>query len=355
MQKKLMNCVTIFMLIYTFTSITLMVSYGMDQDLIYFDERFSEEGIVEGMSGETLFSMRQDIAISNNYSSDMGLSIPIDDLVQESKIHVENDYINRRLIVKIEGNHQNFYEKQVIQDNGDYIKHAHLFASEENTYLVLYMNELKEHVVSYKNKTLSVKFYDPKELYSNIIVIDPSYGGDELGYVANDLMEKDITLAVATRLKERLSSSSDYKVYFTRLTDETVLDEDRLQLINDSTADLVIRIEVDYKEAEEIYGASAIYHDEYFIPGFDSIQLSDLILQNVAVKTGTQALGLFKASDSGDEIVMGANVPITTLKVGCITNWLESEMLKDERYINQIVGGIVEGITQSFQKITENE
>lgn len=344
----LMNYVSIFMVFYAFATITLMVSYGMDQEIIYFDERFSEEGIALGMSVDTLFSMRQDIEVRTNHSLNTGLSIPVDDLIQENKINVENDYINRRLVVKIEGNYQKFYEGQVIQDNGDYINHAHLFASEEYTYLVLTMNELKEHVISYKNKTLSVRFYDPKELYDNIIVIDPAFGGEEDGNMFHDTLEKDITLAVALQLKERLSDT-DYKVYYTRVTDEMVSNEDRIRLINESMADFVIRIGVDYREDEEIYGASAIYHDEYFIPGFDSVQLSDLILQNVASKTGTQALGLWKASELEDEIIMKAHVPITAIQVGCVTNYLECQMLIDERYINQIASGIMTGIIESFQ------
>ncbi|MFI3201728.1 MAG: N-acetylmuramoyl-L-alanine amidase [Eubacteriales bacterium] len=352
MQKKLMNYVSIFMVIYAFTTITLMVSYGVDQELIYFDERFSEEGLVMGMSLDTLFSMRQDIEVQTFQSGTMGLSIPIDDLVQESKIHVENDYINQRMIIKLEGNYQDFYEKQTIQDSGDFIHQAHLFTSEEYTYLVLSMNSLKEHVISYKSRILSIKFYDPKELYDQIIVIDPVFGGEEEGYVVEEVLEKEIALEVSLLLKDRLSTT-DYKVYYTRTMDDTVSQEARIRLIRESMADFVIRIGVGFEEEEQLYGTTAVYHDNYFIPEFDSVQLSNIIIRNISFKTGTQVLGLQKASEVGDQVVMDSNTPIATINVGCISNPLEREMLKDQRYRNQIASGIMVGITEAFQILEE--
>jgi len=77
------------------------------------------------------------------------------------------------------------------------------------------------------------------------IVIDPGHGGKDPGAIgAQGTMEKEVTLDVAHRLKNRLEEKSAFNIYLTRETDETMSLSDRVKFTNAVDADLFISIHV---------------------------------------------------------------------------------------------------------------
>lgn len=97
------------------------------------------------------------------------------------------------------------------------------------------------------------------------------------------------------KLKEKLDESG-IKAYYTRMDDVNPAAEQRVALANEVKADMYIAISVDKREEEEVYGVSTIYNDQYFIPGFGSVELADLLEKELASEIKTKALGLEKAS-----------------------------------------------------------
>jgi N-acetylmuramoyl-L-alanine amidase len=77
------------------------------------------------------------------------------------------------------------------------------------------------------------------------IVIDPGHGGADPGVVgARGTKEKDITLDVALRLKERLSGIGHYRVLLTRDRDKTLSLAKRVEFAKANQADLFISVHV---------------------------------------------------------------------------------------------------------------
>lgn len=79
------------------------------------------------------------------------------------------------------------------------------------------------------------------------IVIDPGHGGDDPGTVGKlGLKEKDISLDIAKRLRERLLRHKEYNVLLTREGDETVALTKRIEIASSVKADMFISIHVNY-------------------------------------------------------------------------------------------------------------
>jgi len=77
------------------------------------------------------------------------------------------------------------------------------------------------------------------------IVIDPGHGGTDPGAIgAKGTMEKDIALDIALRLRDRLLSSSHYKILMTRDADSTLRLNQRVEFANENQADLFVSIHV---------------------------------------------------------------------------------------------------------------
>ena len=91
------------------------------------------------------------------------------------------------------------------------------------------------------------------------IAIDPGHGGEDGGAVtALGLLEKDITLDIARRLR-RLLEQSAFEVLMTRQRDETVSLAQRAVQANAGGADLFISIHVNSFKTPEVRGPETYY------------------------------------------------------------------------------------------------
>lgn len=87
------------------------------------------------------------------------------------------------------------------------------------------------------------------------IVLDPGHGGADPGAQGvGGILEKDVVLAIAQRLKRRLEESSNTKVLLTRETDTTRTLAERTAFANANSADLFISIHANADRSGELQG-----------------------------------------------------------------------------------------------------
>jgi N-acetylmuramoyl-L-alanine amidase len=87
------------------------------------------------------------------------------------------------------------------------------------------------------------------------IVLDPGHGGADPGAQGVDgILEKDVVLAIAQRLKRRLEESSNAKVLLTRETDTTRTLAERTAFANANSADLFISIHANADRTGDLQG-----------------------------------------------------------------------------------------------------
>jgi N-acetylmuramoyl-L-alanine amidase len=92
------------------------------------------------------------------------------------------------------------------------------------------------------------------------VVIDPGHGGDDTGVRGpGGTEEKQVTLDVARRLRERLESRLGLRVLLTREDDRPVGIDERAATANNSKADLFLSLHVNAALGRSISGAE-VYH-----------------------------------------------------------------------------------------------
>ena len=99
----------------------------------------------------------------------------------------------------------------------------------------------------------------PKNRAKPVILIDPGHGGIDPGAMSSDgLSEKTVVLAVAQRLKDRLSQGGRYDVYMTRTRDVFISLDGRLRRSRKLAADLFISLHADSiaQNADTVRGAT---------------------------------------------------------------------------------------------------
>ncbi len=276
------------------------------------------------------------------------LCIPLPQGVGAEGIAIENHYMDGEMWIALAEVPEGFYENSVISGNREKIIYGTFENFNKGVILKFGLRDIYECRSILESGSLYIELVAPREMYDKIIVVDPAFGGKSVGFEENGLREKDITLKVAEKLKEKLDTT-DIKVYYTRMEDTNPTDEQRVRVANNTKADMLIRIEANAEGDSGIYGTTAIYNANFFIPGFGSIELANLLEKEVVSYIKGKAIGL-QAADGTDYVVMQATVPAATIKVGYMTNAQEAILLKKEDYLDKIATGIYNAIMQVYEE-----
>jgi N-acetylmuramoyl-L-alanine amidase len=212
------------------------------------------------------------------------------------------------------------------------------------------------------------------------IVVDAGHGGTEAGAKGtNGSLEKDLTFAVARRLKAALEARLGLRVILTREGDATVGLDERAALANNNKADLFISLHVNASVRQAVTGAEVFYLslDEYgdaaqrvahgeseSLPVFGGGSRDiELILWEMAqARYIQQSAALAQAVEAGlrervpmsaraiqqapFRVLVGANMPAVLVEMGFITNPAQEKQLQSEEFQGLLVQGLVDAVTR---------
>lgn len=169
------------------------------------------------------------------------------------------------------------------------------------------------------------------------VTLDAGHGGWSSGAVYEDIMEKDIDLAVALRT-EQILKEMGCEVYMIR-TDDTFVDiHDRASMANKKDTDIFVSIHSNaYPEDLSVQGTLT-----YFCPGSSRGKtLAQCVQTAVSAAAGSQDRGVAK-----DELVVvkETKMPAVLVELGFMTNHEELMRLADPVYQQKLAKGIAAGV-----------
>ncbi|MGD8874017.1 MAG: N-acetylmuramoyl-L-alanine amidase [Gammaproteobacteria bacterium] len=228
---------------------------------------------------------------------------------------------------------------------------------------------------------LDMPMADLFDLKIGTIVIDPGHGGIDPGAMGHQgLMEKDVSLDIARRLRDKLARTGRYRVLLTRGEDRKVYLKERVAFAKDNNADLFISIHANAlpSEASNINYVETFYfgpysdkrtleiaekenHDsDYAIGDFrqiiakigdtmkteESRDLANAIHRKLYSGLQSHNQDLIDAgSKTGPFVVLlGVEVPSVLVEVSCISNMAEETRLSKPEYRDDIADFLKMGI-----------
>jgi N-acetylmuramoyl-L-alanine amidase len=213
------------------------------------------------------------------------------------------------------------------------------------------------------------------------IVLDPGHGGKDPGAIGVDgIAEKDIVLAVAKKLANKLRQEMGVQVILTRSDDRFIALEDRTAIANAQEADLFVSLHMNASLNSEARGLETYYLDkttdeaslrlaarenatsrknvsdlQFILSDMtqnlkleDSISLAhhlqhslvDNMSKNIAE---VKDLGVKKALFY---VLVGARMPSVLVELFFITNKTEGRAMSQESYQNAVVDALYDGIVK---------
>jgi len=224
---------------------------------------------------------------------------------------------------------------------------------------------------------------------SFVVVVDPGHGGDDTGARGpSGLMEKDVTLDVARRVKTRIASEMDADVMLTRDTDRAVALDERTAIANHNRADLFVSIHANASRRPNARGSETYFLSyqatddesravaaiennamglEGGVQGNSSLEmvlwdlaqsaflkessvLAEIVQENMNDALGVANRGIKQAPF---RVLMGATMPAVLIEVAFISNPDEEKRLKDPGFKDKLAASIFDGIKRFQSKYGE--
>ncbi|MCM1088772.1 MAG: N-acetylmuramoyl-L-alanine amidase [Muribaculaceae bacterium] len=354
-QNQLMKTTAFYTVLFAICSLAVIFYYSAHKvvvvadlaqdEVVQRDETLRQETPAKDTAGQN------EILFVSNEQEMTYFCIPLHEGIKAENVTIENHYMDKELWVSLRQPELmesllEFYQSQGAYGNRDAVINGYFEEGADTFWLKFRLADIYEYHSIFEDSKLYIEFVTPKEAYDKIVVIDPAYGGDITGAVSGKLKGKDVALNIARALKKKLDDT-DIKVYYTRMDDSAPSDESRVNLINGVKADMVIRIEVNENEDTKVYGTEAVYNSKFFIPGFGSVELADMLEREVVTAISGKANGLVDAEED-DTVIRDATVPAAAIRAGYVTNGQESILLNRDDYIEKIAEGIYQAIEAAY-------
>ena len=210
------------------------------------------------------------------------------------------------------------------------------------------------------------------------IVIDPGHGGEEPNARGpGGTFEKDVTLSVARRLKNRIEQQLGLRVVLTRNADQTVRLDERAAVANNNKADLFISLHANASTRSSAMGAE-VYYLSLEGYGDEARQLAtsegqplavvgggirdiDVILWEMAQVRYLEQSAAFAEiveeelrarvrmssraiQQAPFRVLVGANMPAVLVEMGFISNPVQERQLTSDQFQRAVVDALVASI-----------
>lgn len=258
--------------------------------------------------------------------------LPIDELNNDNVSEIDNENKESDPVIEYQVEYKNIssgVQDVVLTIKLDKIYAPRLIISDDGTYI-----SLKK----------------PKDVYKNIIVIDAGHGGKDSGtYSAGEkYYEKDFNLSIVSLLKETLKDDN-IKVYYTRLDDETVYLNPRVNLANEVEADLFLSIHFNASEAPSAGGSEVLYNELDTSASYNSKMFATNCLDELVKVTKKVNRGLVEGNEM--VIIGNAKMPVALVEVGFMTNDEELNFLLDISNQKAIAVALHQAVIKSLDQL----
>lgn len=192
------------------------------------------------------------------------------------------------------------------------------------------------------------------------IVLDAGHGGADPGKVGdNDILEKDLNLAIVYKLKT-LFENKGFKVVLTRTDDKVLADENsgnvkvqdlknRVALITETMPLMTISIHQNSFPDSSVCGPQVFFYDQ----SDEGRKIAEIIQNSLNTVIDPPKPRVFK-SNNDYYILKKTPTPTVIVECGFLSNEAEATLLTDEAYQEKLARAVYQGVCEYLDGPKEN-
>ncbi len=185
-------------------------------------------------------------------------------------------------------------------------------------------------------KKVVVRKSKPKDF---VVVLDPGHGGKDNGASRDNVLEKDVNLAIAKFAEAKLKELG-YQVFLTRDADDFISLQGRVDFAAEKKADVFVSFHQNSSGYPDVKGMETYCTSES--SGEDGKEFARLLHKAAVKQSGTRDRGIL---DNASLFVTRENhMPAVLMELGFLTNEAERKNLSSAAYQEKLAQGITEGI-----------
>lgn len=177
------------------------------------------------------------------------------------------------------------------------------------------------------------------------IVIDPSHGGDDPGWVCDAVCGAELSYDIAQRLAARMTATG-MEPYLTRSEGQNPSAAERAAFANSVAADLVISLHVDGSASEHACGV-ATFHFGTDTGSVSSVgeALAMLVQRELVARTGMVDC---RVHHRPWEILRRTQMPAVQVELGYLTNAGDRALLTDPEFRDRVADGLLVSVKRLY-------
>ena len=347
-RGNLIKASLILTIIASVLSFSVMIAYASQKTIIVSEESEEKETYLYGYDNlEWAIDTKN---LSEEKAAALKVVVPSDTPMSDISMSVRYD--RKTVSVRIKDTRESYFLSDPPRGNYKHVDVARGIFDGKDTMIVFELDEACTCEMERKGRALELTFTPVSEIERPIVMIDPGHGGAQSGPRVGDIVEKNITLSLAEKVRA-LAEGKGFTVLLTREDDEALTTEERIKAIKAVSPDYFVGIHLstDVDDVKK-FGMSASYNSLYYHNGLENAEFADMILKSAAVSASNKALGINEAGDE-EAVLKVLDMPAMYLYAGFLSNTDEARLLNNSEYLNKIAQGIVDALETAVGSYTK--
>ena len=266
----------------------------------------------------------------------------------------KNDYMNRKFHIMLSENYGAMFGEGSLKVNDGIIETVDVVETADGkTEIIIESTTVHEYRIEEVDNKVFIKAYKPKELYSQVVVVDAGHGGKDPGasepHGSGDkdwLVEKTLNLTITRYLKELLDGNDSLQVYYTRLDDSYPTLQERCDLANEVEADMFLSIHNNAYNSSHM-GTETLYFPSQATGILTSPSLARIFQDTLVAKLGSNDRGIKQRETLF--VLHHTAMPAVIAEIGFLTNINDAANLKKDDYLRLVAEGLHEATNKVFE------
>lgn len=284
-------------------AVVIMTAFKLNEDFFDASSRFGL--LMESVNAQEENSTYPKINVRAEFDdrNEAKLVIPLGALTSDENIIVREEFTHNKLIITLVGASENIYDGIKLTSDSQIMDAVGIYRQNLDVVVEVYCKEIYSYVIENSGRTLTVSFLPVRDNYDAVAVVYIPF--EDRNRLA--LPEWQQSLA-------KYASDNRIRLFMASNMQEQYTQQEIIEFAEAVEADVVLGLEVSTDmQAEQTIG-TAICNTTYFVPDFNSAQLSVMFAEAFVSETQLKLSG-FEEADEGTPLVYLATCPSAMIKI----------------------------------------